>query len=153
MYSRILTAIDSTRQAQSVLAHTQYLAQLGGARAHVLHVYSLRAIHASLPVVAAPAAGVAIASMAPVEHTVGAAHQLVDQAVAQLTAAGVTTTGEVLDAREERAAELIVQRAQDLAIQLIVLGAQYRKRLLAALRPTVTDRVCHQLYCPVLVVP
>ena len=153
MYSRILSAIDSTPQTQTVLAHTQYLAQLTAASVHVLHVYSLRVIHASLPVFAAAAAGVPIASMAPAELTVGAAHQLVDQAVAQLIAAGVTTTGEVLDAREERAAELIVQRAQGLAIQLIVLGAQYRRRLMAALRPTVTERVCHQLYCPVLVVP
>jgi hypothetical protein len=40
------------------------------------------------------------------------AHQLVDQAVAWLLTAGVMATGKVLDAREERAAELIVQRAK-----------------------------------------
>jgi nucleotide-binding universal stress UspA family protein len=152
MYRRILSAIDSTPHAQTVLAHTQYLAGLIEASVHVLHVHSLRAIHASLPIVAAPAAGMAIASMAPVDLTVGA-HQLVDRAVAQLIAAGVTSTGEVLDAREERAAELIVQRAKDLAVQLIILGAQYRKRLLTPLRPTITDRVCRRPCCPVLVVP
>jgi nucleotide-binding universal stress UspA family protein len=152
MYRRILSAIDSTPHAQTVLAHTQYLAQLTSARVHVVHVHAARAIHASLPVVAAPAAGVAIASMAPAHLTVGA-HQLVDRAVAQLAAAGLPATGEILDAREDRAAELIVQRAEDLAVQLIVLGAAYRRRLLASLRPTVTDRVCRQLCCPVLVVP
>ncbi len=152
MYRRILSAIDSSPHAQIVLAHTQYLAQLTAASVHVLHVHSARAIHASLPVVAAPAAGVAIASMAPAHLTVGA-HQLVEQAVAQLTAAGLTTTGELLDAGADRAAELIIQRAEDLAIQLIVLGAAHRKRLLASVRPTVTDRVCRQLCCPVLVVP
>jgi nucleotide-binding universal stress UspA family protein len=92
--------------------------------------------------------------MPPAELAVGAAaHQLVDQAVARLIAAGVTTTGEVLDAREERAAGLIVQRAKELAVQLIVLGAQYRKRLLMPLRSTVTDRVCRRPCCPVLVAP
>jgi nucleotide-binding universal stress UspA family protein len=153
MYRRILSAIDSAPHTQTVVAHTQYLAQLTAASVHVMHVYSLRAMHASLPVAAAPAAGVAIASMVPADLTVGPAHQLVDKAVTQLIAAGINATGEVLDAREERAAELIVQRAQDLAVQLIVLGARYRRRLLAALRPTVTDRVCHQLCCPVLIVP
>jgi nucleotide-binding universal stress UspA family protein len=152
MYRRILSAIDSSPHAQTVLAHTQYLAQVTAASVHVLHVHPARAIHASLPVAAAPAAGVAIASMAPAHLTVGA-RQLVEHAVAQLTAAGLTTTGELLDAREDRAAELIVQRAEDLAIQLIVLGAAYRRRLLASLRPTVTDRVCRQLCCAVMVVP
>ncbi len=140
MYERILSAIDSSPHAQTVLAHTRHLAQLTAASVHVLHVHSLRAIHAGLPLVAAATAGVAMASMPPAELTAGA-HQLVDQAVAQLAAAGLTTTGEILDAREDRAAELIV------------LGAQHRRRLLASLRPTVTDRVCRQLCCPVLVVP
>jgi nucleotide-binding universal stress UspA family protein len=154
MYRRILSAIDSTPHAQTVLTHTQYLAQLTAASVHVLHVHSLREIHAGLPVVAAAAAGVAIASMPPAELAVGAAaHQLVDQAVARLIAAGVTSTGEVLDAREERAAELIGRRAKELAVQLIVVGAQYRKRLLMPLRSTVTDRVCRRPCCPVLVVP
>ncbi len=152
MYERILSAIDSSPHAQTVLAHTRHLAQLTAASVHVLHVHSLRAIHAGLPLVAAATAGVAMASMPPAELTAGA-HQLVDQAVAQLAAAGLTTTGEILDAREDRAAELIVQRAEELAVQLIVLGAQHRRRLLASLRPTVTDRVCRQLCCPVLVVP
>jgi nucleotide-binding universal stress UspA family protein len=154
MYKRILSAIDSTPHARTVLTHTQYLAQLTAASVHVLHVHSLRAIHAGLPVVAAQVAGVAIASMPPAELAVGAAaHQLVDQAVARLIAAGVTSTGEVLDAREERAAELIGRRAKELAVQLIVVGAQYRKRLLMPLRSTVTDRVCRRPCCPVLVVP
>lgn len=50
-------------------------------------------------------------------------------------------------------AELILQRAQQPAVQLIVLGAQHRKRLLASLRPTVTERVSHQLRCLILIVP
>jgi nucleotide-binding universal stress UspA family protein len=151
MYSRILSAIDSTPHAHNVIAHTQYLARVTQARVHVLHVHSIRTIHAGLPVVAAPA-GVAIASMSPAELTV-AGHQWVDQAVERLLTAGVFATGEVLDAREDRAAQLIVQRAEDLTVQLIVLGAQHRGRLLASLRPTITDRVCRQLCCPVLVVP
>lgn len=152
MYKRILAAIDSTPRAQTVIAHTQYLAHLSEARVHVLHVHSLRAIHAGLPVVAAPAAGAAMASMPPAELTF-AAHQWVDQAVERLLTAGVIATGEVLDAREDRAAELIVQRARELSIQLLVIGAQHRRRLLAALRPTVTERVCHRPCCPVLIVP
>ncbi len=40
-------------QAQIVLTHTQYLAQLSAASVPVLHVRSLRVIYAGLPVVAA----------------------------------------------------------------------------------------------------
>lgn len=152
MYRRILSAIDATPHAHTVLEHTQYLAGLAGARVYVLHVHSRRTIHAGLPVVAAAAAGAAMAAMPPAELTTGA-DRLVDQAVDGLLAAGVIATGEALDAPEDRAAQLIIQRAQDLAVQLIVVGAQHRKRLLASLRPTVTDRVCHQRCCAVLVVP
>jgi nucleotide-binding universal stress UspA family protein len=152
MYRRILSAIDSTPHAQTVIAHTQYLAQLTPASVHILHVHSLRTVHAGLPIIAAAAAGVAIAAMPPADLTMGP-HQLVNRAIAQLSAAGLTTTGEILDDREERAAELIIQRAKDLAIQLIIVGAQHRKRLLMPLRATVTDRVCHRPCCPVLVVP
>lgn len=152
MYDRILSAIDSTPHAHTVIAHTQYLARLTQARVHILHVYSMRTVHAGLPVIAAAAAGVNMAGVPPAELTHGA-HEWVDQAVDRLLTAGVIAAGEVLDAHEDRAAQLIVQRAQDLAIQLVVVGAQYRRRLLASLRPTVAERVCHEPRCPILIVP
>jgi nucleotide-binding universal stress UspA family protein len=155
MYERILTTIDATPNVQAVLAQSLYLARLAGARVHVLHIHSVRAVHAALPVVAAPLAGVPITCMPPADIAVGAqARKLVDQAVAQLVAAGVKTTGEVLDASEEQAVEAIMQRARQLAVQLIVLGTGHpRRRLAMPFRSTVAERVCHHPCCPVLVVP
>jgi nucleotide-binding universal stress UspA family protein len=153
MYKRILTVIDPTPNAQAVLAQSVYLAQLAGVSVHVLHVHSARAIHAALPIVAAPVAGVPLL-VPPADIAVGTqARRLVDQAVAQLVAAGVKTTGEVLDASEEQAAEAIMQRARQLAVQLIVLGARQHGRLAMLFRRSVAERVCHQPCCPVLVVP
>jgi nucleotide-binding universal stress UspA family protein len=77
----------------------------------------------------------------------------VDQAVAKLVAAGVKTTSEVLDASEDRAAEAIMQRATQLPVQLIVLGARQHGRLAKLFRPTVAERVCQRPCCPVLIVP
>ncbi|MFZ0874057.1 MAG: universal stress protein [Pseudonocardiaceae bacterium] len=154
MSERILTVLDTSPNAQAVLAQSLYLARLAGVSVHVLHVHSVRAIHAALPVVAAPVAGVSLPGLPPADIAVGAQAQwLVDQAVAQLVAAGVQTTGEVLDASEERAAEAIMERAVQLAVRLIVLGARHRGRLAMLFRPTVAERVCHYPCCPVLVVP
>jgi nucleotide-binding universal stress UspA family protein len=154
MYERILTVLDATPNAQAVLAQSLYLARLAEVSVHVLHVHSVRAMHAALPIVAAPVAGVPMLGVPPADMAVGAqAHWLVDQAVAQLVVAGVKTTGEVLDASEERAAEAIMERAMQLAVQLIVLGARHRGRLAMLFRPTVAERVCHYPCCPVLVVP
>jgi nucleotide-binding universal stress UspA family protein len=153
MYERILTVVDTTPNAQAVLAQSLYLARLAGVSVHVLHVHSVRAIHAALPIVAAPVAGVPLL-VPPADIAVDTqARRLVDQATAQLVAAGVKTTGEVLDASEERAAEAIMQRARQLAVQLIVLGARHHGRLAMLFRPTVAERVCHHPCCPVLVVP
>lgn len=155
MYQRILTVIDATPNAQAVLAQSLHLARLTGARVHVLHMHSLlRPIHAPLPIVAAPLAGVPLPAMPPADIAVGTrARQLVDQAVTQLIAAGITTTGEVLDASEEQAAEAIMQRATQLTVQLIVLGARQHGRLAMLFRRSVAERVCHHPCCPVLIVP
>jgi nucleotide-binding universal stress UspA family protein len=73
--------------------------------------------------------------------------------VAELVRAGISTTGEVLDASEEQAAEAIMQRAAQLRVQLIVLGARHHGRLAMLFRPSVAERVCHRPCCPVLIVP
>jgi nucleotide-binding universal stress UspA family protein len=153
MYQRILTLIDATPHAHAVLAHSRDVAQLTGARVHVLHVCpSLRPIHASLPVVAAPLAGTPMVALPPADLD-APARQLVDQAVAQLSRAGIRASGEVLDIPEEQAAEAIRQRIRELQVQLVVIGAWQRKRLLAWRRPSVADQVCHHPHCPVLIVP
>jgi hypothetical protein len=109
MYERILTVLDATPNAQAVLAQSLYLARLAEVSVHVLHVHSVRAMHAALPIVAAPVAGVPMLGVPPADMAVGAQAQwLVHQAVAQLVVAGVKTTGEVLDASEERTAEAIM---------------------------------------------
>ena len=155
MFQRILTAIDATPHAQAVLAQSLHLAQLTSARVHVLHMHSLlRPIHAPLPTVAAPIAGVPLPGMPPADIAAGThAQQLLNHAVAQLVAAGITTTGEVLDASEEQAAEAIMQRATQLTVELIVLGTRQHGRLAMLFRPSVAERVCHRPCCPVLIVP
>jgi nucleotide-binding universal stress UspA family protein len=59
----------------------------------------------------------------------------------------------LLAASEEQAAEAILLRASQLAVQLIVLGARHHGRLAMLFRPTIAERVCHQPCCPVLLVP
>jgi nucleotide-binding universal stress UspA family protein len=84
------------------------------------------------------------------EVAVQAATRTVDQAVAQLVVAGVKTTGEVLDASEERTAEAIMGARHAAGGAVHRAG---RGRLAMLLRPTVAERVYHYPCCPVLVAP
>src|SRR5438309_2219429 len=75
MYERILTVLDATPNAQAVLAQSLYLARLAEVSVHVLHVHSVRAMHAALPIVAAPVAGVPMLGVPPADMAVGAQAQ------------------------------------------------------------------------------
>ena len=53
--------------------------------------------------------------------------QVVQDAVDQLAAAGIDVHGEMIEATEHDAAEVIIQRAKELDVDIIVLGYQHHR--------------------------
>lgn len=53
--------------------------------------------------------------------------QVVQNAVDQLAAAGIDVHGEMIEATEHDAADIIVQRAKELDVDIIVLGYQHHR--------------------------
>jgi hypothetical protein len=51
--------------------------------------------------------------------------QVVQDAVDQIAAAGIEVHGEMIEATEHDVADVVVQRAKELEVALIVLGYQY----------------------------
>jgi len=82
---------------------------------------------------------------------------LSDQAVASLTAAGVQATGQVIQitrGSQADVAHVILNRAQDIGADLIVLGEQLHGRASRLFRGSVADEVIHHHpECSVLLVP
>jgi nucleotide-binding universal stress UspA family protein len=69
----------------------------------------------------------------------------VQNAVDQLAAAGIEVHGELIEATEHDVADVILQRAQELDVDLIVLGYQHHRGSVVA------ERVIHrQPPCSVL---
>ena len=149
MYERILAAIDATPHTKAVLEQTRQLARLVGASVHVLHVQPTTTPQGPFPALrvleGTPLAGV------PAEDT--AAQRMVDDAVAEFTAAGICAVGEVLEIPSMEGPEAVLERARELDVQLIVLGPRHHGWLVTLFRPSVADHLAHHSPCPILLVP
>jgi nucleotide-binding universal stress UspA family protein len=78
------------------------------------------------------------------------AKEMLEQQVKQMEAAGVTINE--IHLREGRAAEEIVQVAEEIGAGLIVMGSRGYGRLRRALLGSVSDAVVRHAHCPVTIV-
>ena len=123
MYDRILVAIDASPDSpdDSLNRTTQFAKMTGGdgvpaargARAH-------RPDATSPP---GPGSGVRRAE----DDVDVRERQVVQNAVDQLAAAGIEVHGELIEATEHDVADVIVQRAKELDVDIIVLGYQHHR--------------------------
>ena len=74
--------------------------------------------------------------------------QVVQNAVDQLAAAGIEVHGELIEATEHDVADVIVQRAKELDVDIIVLGYQHHRGSVVA------EHVIRQRpHCSILLLP
>jgi nucleotide-binding universal stress UspA family protein len=149
MYQRILAAVDLTPNENAVLDHARELAKLTGAAAYLLHVAQLQVVPGEMF-----GEGLGVGAGADVDPR---EMQLCDQAVAQLTSAGIRAEGQVIritHGAENDIANVILRRAKELGVDLIVLGETLHHGMSRLFRGSVADQVVHHHPpCPVLVVP
>lgn len=120
MYDRMLVAIDASPDSpDDSLSRTMRFAKMTGATVYLLHVARGHLI----PLDISAGAGLGVPSVeddADVRE-----RQVVQDAVDLLAAAGIEVHGEMIEATEHDVADVIVQRAKELDVDLIVLGYQH----------------------------
>jgi nucleotide-binding universal stress UspA family protein len=135
MYERILVAIDAhpTEENASAIQRTAQIGKLTGATVHVLHVARGHIVPEDITGGSARL-GVWAADDDPENADRSALQQLVDG----LAAAGIDAHGEMVTATEHDVADVILQRAKELDVDLLVLGHQHHRGSRTA------ERVIHQ---------
>ena len=121
MYDRILVAIDTSPDSpDDALNRTVQFAKMSGGSVHLLHVARGHIIPTDI------SAGSRLGVRSPESDIdVDGERQLVQAAVDRLAAEGIEVHGELVEATEHDAAEAIVQRAEELDVDIIVLGYQH----------------------------
>ena len=120
MYDRILVAIDASPDSpDDSLQRTVQFAKMTGGTVYLLHVARGHVVASDIN------AGSGLGVLDGEDDVDVRERQVVQDAVNQLAAAGVTVHGELINATEHDARGVIVQRAKELQVDIIVLGYQH----------------------------
>jgi nucleotide-binding universal stress UspA family protein len=134
MYDRILVAIDAmpTEENRSTLRRTEQIGKLTGATVFVLHV--ARGHILPEDITAGSGLGVPTAE----DDVENVDRRAVQELVDRLSAAGIDAHGEMVAATEHDVPEVILQRAKELDVDLLVLGHQHHRSSRTA------EKIIHQ---------
>lgn len=135
--TKILVAIDGSREAQLAATTAADLANSTNSELHIVHVGELRPTF------------LAQTEVEPAELLHEAQRQL-DEQVRRVEEAGGTVKEAHL--RQGRPDEEIVELDHSLGIGLIVMGSRGRGRMRRALMGSVSDSVVRHAHCPVTIV-
>jgi nucleotide-binding universal stress UspA family protein len=140
MYNRILVAIDATpsEENRSALARTEQIGRLTGATVYLLHVARGHIIPGDIT------GGAGLGVRAAEDDVEAVDRQVVQQTIDKLAAAGIDAHGEVVSATEHDVANIILQRAKELDVDLLVLGHQHHRGAGNLFRSSVAEKVIHE---------
>ena len=134
MYDRILVAIDATPtdDNRSTLQRTEQIGKLTGATVYVLHVARGHIVPEDIT------AGSGLGVWSAEDDVESVDRRAVQELIDQLSAAGIDAHGEIIGATEHDIPEVILQRAKELDVDLLVLGHQHHRGSRTA------ERIIHQ---------
>jgi nucleotide-binding universal stress UspA family protein len=140
MYERILVAINATpaEENRSALARTEQIGRLTGATVYVLHFARAHIVPGDI------IAGSHFGVLSADDDVEAVDRQAVQRLVDSLAAAGIDAHGEMLSATEHDMAEVILQRARERNIDLIVLGHQHHRGAGNLFQSSVAERIIRQ---------
>jgi len=122
MYDRILVAIDvSPDSPGSFSERTAQFANMTGGTVHLLHVARGHVVAYDIN------AGSGLGVLVGEDDVAADERRTVQDAVDQLAAAGVPVHGELVNATEHDVADIILQRANELSADVIVLGHPHHR--------------------------
>jgi nucleotide-binding universal stress UspA family protein len=120
MYQRMLISIDASPDSpDNSLSRTVQFATMAGCAVHLLHVAHGHIIPGDI------SAGSGLGVRAAEDDVDVRERQVVQDAVDTLAAAGIEVHGELIEATRHDAADVILQRAKELDVDIIVLGYQH----------------------------
>ena len=126
LYDRILVAVDpGPSETDFHLPRIQQIAQMTGATIYLLHVARGHIVPRDIS--AGAGSGVVSAEDDVDDHE----RAIVQEAVDKLSAAGIPTHGELVSATEHDVADVILERARALDVDLIILGPQHQRAHIA----------------------
>jgi nucleotide-binding universal stress UspA family protein len=134
MYERILVAIDARpdEENRSALTRTEQIGKLTGATVYVLHVARGHIVPEDIT------GGSGLGVWSAEDDVESVDRRAVQELIDRLSAAGVDAHGEMISATEHDVPEVILQRAKELDVDLLVLGHQHHHGSRTA------ERVIHQ---------
>jgi nucleotide-binding universal stress UspA family protein len=134
MYNRILVAIDAkpNEENKSAIERTEQIGKLTGATVYVLHVARGHIVPEDIT------GGAGLGVWTAEDDVEGVDRRAVQQLVDKLSVAGIDAHGEIVSATEHDLPDVILQRAEELAVDLLVLGHQHHRDSRTA------ERVLHQ---------
>lgn len=140
MYDRILVAIDATPNEENRIAlqRTEQIGRLTGGTVYLLHVARGHIIPADIT------GGAGFGVLAAEDDANLADRRIVQETVDKLAAAGVDAHGEMVTATEHDLPSLILQRARELDVDLIILGHQHHRGAGNLFRSSVAEQVIQQ---------
>lgn len=140
MYKRILVAIDATPtdENRSALKRTEQIGLLTGGTVYVLHVARSHIVPGDITA----GSGLGVRSAADDVEVVD--RKAVQELVDRLAAAGIDAHGEMVSATDHDVADVILQRARELDVELLVLGHQHHRGTGGVFRSSVAEQIIHQ---------
>jgi nucleotide-binding universal stress UspA family protein len=122
MYDRMLVAFDvSPDSPDDFLERTTQFAKMTGGTVYLLHVGRGHVVVYDIN------AGSGLGVLDSEEDVSAGEQKIVQDAVDQLAAAGVTVHGEFIKATEHDVADIILQRANELNADIIILGHPHHR--------------------------
>jgi nucleotide-binding universal stress UspA family protein len=138
MYHRILVAVDTTPdENNTALQRTEQFAKMSGAVVHLLHMSPGHIV----PMDITGGSRNVVVSAEDDAETID--RRVVQNAVDHLAAAGIEAHGEIVSATEHDIADVILQRAKELDVDLVVLGHEHHRGP-HGFRSSVAEHVIHQ---------
>jgi nucleotide-binding universal stress UspA family protein len=139
MYNRILLAVDtSLDESNAEMRRTEQLAKMTGATVHLLQIAPGHIVPWDIT------GGTSSAVISAEEDAETSDLGQLQRAVDHLSAAGIEAHGDLVSATEHDIAEVILQRAKELEVDLIVLGYQHHRGARGGFRSSVAEQVIHQ---------
>jgi len=139
MYNRILVAIDATPTEENRSAQTraEQMGRMTGATVHILHVARGHIVPGDIT------GGAGLGVRSADDDVESADRNAVQALVDRLSAAGIEAHGEIVSATTHDIARAILQRAQELDVDLLVLGHQHHRGAGNVFRSSVADWIIH----------
>ena len=148
--TKILSAIDGSKEAELAARTAADLAQKTSSELHMIYVFGIAPVGTQVYLEAADVQGEALEEEAEERISEQRAREVLEVEVEKVRSAG----GTVVEAHliEGRIAPQIVALAEQIGAGLIVMGSRGRGRIRRALMGSVSDAVVRHAHCPVLVV-